>query len=98
MNQEKTRIMDLTGDETFSFLGFDYRRVRARRGVWRVRVTPKTEKRTALFRELKEVFRCYRSHPVDRVIYLINPILRGWVNYFRVGNSSKCFGRQFISD
>jgi RNA-directed DNA polymerase len=26
------------------------------------------------------------------VICLINPILRGWVNYFRVGNSSHCFG------
>ena len=33
-----------------------------------------------------------QSQPVDRVIYLINPILRGWVNYFRVGNSSECLG------
>jgi RNA-directed DNA polymerase len=96
MNQEKTRIVDLTIDETFSFLGFDYRRVRTRRGVWGVRVTPKTEKRTALLRKLKEVFRRHQSQPVDRVIYLINPILRGWVNYFRVGNSSECFG--YIKD
>jgi RNA-directed DNA polymerase len=96
MNQDKTRIVDLTRDETFSFLGFDYRRFRTRRCVWGVRVTPKTEKRKALLRELKEVFRCHRSQPVDRVIYLINPILRGWVNYFRVGNSSECFG--YIKD
>jgi hypothetical protein len=26
------------------------------------------------------------------VIAEINPILRGWVNYFRIGNSSRCFG------
>ena len=27
---------------------------------------------------------------------LINPILRGWVNYFAVGHSSECFS--FIKD
>ena len=25
------------------------------------------------------------------MISLINPMLRGWVNYFAVGNSSECF-------
>ena len=30
MNQGKTRIVDLTQDQTFSFLGFDYRRVKTR--------------------------------------------------------------------
>jgi RNA-directed DNA polymerase len=92
MNQEKTRIVDLTQDETFSFLGFDFRRVKTRRGAWGVRFTPRMKARTALLRKLKEVFRRYKSQPVDRVVYLINPILRGWTNYFRVGNSSRCFG------
>ena len=32
VNQEKTRMVDLTRDETFSFLGFDFRRTRTRRG------------------------------------------------------------------
>jgi RNA-directed DNA polymerase len=91
MNHEKTRIVDLGCDETFSFLGFDYRRVKTQRGVWGVRVTPRMKSRTALLSELKAVFRGYKSQPVDRVIYLINPVLRGWVNYFRVGNSTKCF-------
>jgi RNA-directed DNA polymerase len=27
---------------------------------------------------------------VSKVIELINPILRGWVNYFAVGHSSRC--------
>ena len=46
----------------------------------------------ALLGELKEVFRRYESQPATRVIEQINPILRGWVNYFRIGNSSQCFG------
>jgi hypothetical protein len=25
------------------------------------------------------------------VVQLINPVLRGWVNYFAIGNSSRCF-------
>jgi len=92
MNQDKTRVVDLTQDQTFSFLGFDYRRRKTRRKVWGVSVTPRTKARTALLRKLKNVFRRHQSQPVDRVIFLINPILRGWVNYFRIGNSSRCFG------
>ncbi|OVE79432.1 group II intron reverse transcriptase/maturase [bacterium I07] len=96
VNQEKSRVVDLTRDETFSFLGFDIRRVRTLRGKWGVRATPRMKARTALLRKIKEVFRCHNSQPVDRVIYLINPILRGWVNYFRIGHSSRCFG--YIKD
>lgn len=92
MNQEKTQIVNLTQDETFSFLGFDFRRIKTRRGAWGVRVTPRVKARTSLLQKLKDVFRRHQSQPVGRVVYLINPVLAGWANYFRVGNSSKCFG------
>ena len=92
MNQDKTRIVNLTKDQSFSFLGFDYRRIKTRRSVWGVRMTPRMKARRALLQKLKDRFRRYRSPPVDRVVYLINPILRGWVNYFRVGHFSRCFG------
>lgn len=92
LNREKTRMLDLTQDETFSFLGFDFKRIRTRRGKWGVRITPRMKARTALLRKRKDVFRRHPSHPVDRVIFLIHPILRGWVNYFRIGHSSRCFG------
>jgi RNA-directed DNA polymerase len=64
--------------------------------VWRPHYAPKLKKRTALVQKLKEVFRRHQSQPIDRVVCLINPILRGWVNYFAVGDSSRCFG--FIQD
>jgi len=92
INTEKTRQGDLTGDESFGFLGFDFRRVKTLRGQWGAHITPRMKARTALLQKLKEIFRRFQSQPVDRVIELINPILRGWVNYFRVGHSSRCFG------
>ena len=96
VNEEKSRIVDLSRGESFGYLGFDFRRIRSERGVWRANVTPKLKKRTALLRKLKDVFRRYQSQPVDRVVQLINPILRGWVNYFAVGHYSACFS--FIKD
>ena len=91
INEEKSRTVDLERGESFGFLGFDFRRVRSLQGAWRPQYTPKLKKRTALLRTIKEVFRQYRSQPVTRVIELINPVLRGWVNYFAVGHSGRCF-------
>jgi RNA-directed DNA polymerase len=91
INEEKSRKVDLTKGESFGFLGFEFRRVRSRKGKWRAHFVPKLKKRTALLRKLKEIFRRYVSQPVGRVIELINPILRGWVHYFAVGHSSRCF-------
>ena len=54
-------------------------------------MTPKLTQRTALLGKLREVFRRYQSQPVDRMIAEINPILRGWANYFRIGNARRCF-------
>jgi RNA-directed DNA polymerase len=90
LNEAKSRIVDLRQGEVFGFLGFDFRRVRSWRGVWRPQVTPKLGQRTALLGKLREVFRRYQSHPVGPLIAEINPILRGWMNYFRVGNASRC--------
>ena len=52
---------------------------------------PQAKQRNALRRRLKVIFRRLRSQPVGRVIREINPILRGWVNYFAIGHSSRCF-------
>jgi RNA-directed DNA polymerase len=92
LNEEKTRLVDLTHGETFSFLGFSFRRVKTRRGKWGVLMMPTMKARNSLLSKLKEEFRRYQSQPVERVVERINPILRGWVNYFRIGHSSRAFG------
>ena len=91
LNEDKSQVVDLTKGDSFGFLGFDFRRVRSLRGRWRPQYTPKQKKRRQLLGELKEEFRRWGSQPVEKVIDAINPILRGWVNYFRVGNSARCF-------
>ena len=82
LNESKSRVADLAKGDTFGFLGFEFRWVRALSGKWRANHAPR----------LKELFRRYRSQPVGRVIELINPILRGWVTYFAIGHSTRCFG------
>jgi len=92
INEDKSRRVDLKKkEESFTFLGFEYRRILSHTGKWRPNVAPKLKKRTALFGKLREIFRGHVSQPVVKLIEAINPILRGWVNYFRVGHSSRCF-------
>ena len=91
VNEDKSRKVDLEQGESFGFLGFEFRRVRTHRGRWMPLLLPKGKKRTALLGKLKEIFRNSRSQPISGVIEKINPILRGWVQYFAIGHSSVCF-------
>jgi RNA-directed DNA polymerase len=93
INEDKSRTIDLRKGGAFAFLGFEYRLVLGRNQKWRPQFAPKMKKRTALFAKLREVFRQHVSQPVEWVIKIINPILRGWVNYFRIGHSGRCFSK-----
>ena len=91
INEDKSRMVDLKKGEAFTFLGFEFRRIMSRNKKWRPNYAPKLKKRTALFGKIKEIFQRNVSQPVGEVVEQINSILRGWVNYFRIGNSSRCF-------
>jgi RNA-directed DNA polymerase len=91
VNEEKSRRVDLSQGESFGFLGFEFRRIRSRRGRWMPLRTPLGKKRTALLQTLKPVFRSHRSRPVGAVIARINSILQGWVQYFAFGHASRGF-------
>ena len=93
INEDKSRMVDLKKGESFTFLGFEYRRVLSLQRKWRPYYAPKLKKRTALYAKLREIFRQHVSWPVEIVIAKINPVLRGWVNYFRYGHSSSCFSK-----
>jgi len=91
VNEDKTRTVELSKGESFGFLGFEFRRIRSRAGRWMPLRIPQRKKRTQLQHKLKDIFRRSRSRPTEEVIAKINPILRGWVNYFGHGHSSRCF-------
>lgn len=92
INEEKTKRLDLKKGDHFGFLGFDFRRMKSRTGKWRVNYQPKMQARNKLIDKLRDVFQRYESQPLTRVRDLINPILRGWVRYFKIGHSSRVFG------
>jgi RNA-directed DNA polymerase len=91
INEQKTTYPDLTKGERFNFMGFTIKRARSMNGKWMSLCMPKKEARSRLIGELREVFRSHRSRPMTQVRDKINPILRGWVNYYRIGHSTKVF-------
>jgi RNA-directed DNA polymerase len=92
LNQEKTKVVDLLKGETFGFLGFDLRRVRKRKGNGHyLQMTPKKKARKAIKAKVRDIIRRSGSTPMPKVIKQINASLAGWVQYFRVGNSSRAF-------
>ncbi len=91
INHEKTKVVDLTKGEGFSFLGFDFRRVLSKNWKWRADRKPRMKSRVKLTQKISEICRRNRSRPVKELISKMNPVLRGWVNYFRVGNSAETF-------
>jgi RNA-directed DNA polymerase len=92
LNGEKTKELDLERGDSFGFLGFDFRRAKSRAGKWKAHYQPRMQARVKLMEKVRDVFKRHQSQPLTRVRDLVNPILRGWVQYFRIGNSSKVFG------
>ena len=92
LNREKTNVVDALHEEAFGFLGFDLRRVPKRKGEgYFILMTPRKKARKAIKAKIREIIRHGGATPVKVLIERINAALAGWVNYFKVGNSSRAF-------
>jgi RNA-directed DNA polymerase len=92
INEDKSSVIDLRKPgQTLQFLGFEFRRITTMNGKIGVLMIPKTKARINLQRKLKKIFKAKRGRSIEEVVETINPIIGGWVNYFRIGNSARCF-------
>ena len=97
LNEEKTKIVDTSGGKQgFDFLGFHHRRVKS----WRYRKFythkwPSDKAMKKVKASIRDILanRGILNWNVERVVGKINPILRGWMNYFKYGNSAKKFSK-----
>lgn len=91
LNEEKTRRVTMTAaGAVFGFLGFEFRWIRSpTKGTWFPCWTPKPKKVTQILRRVRDILRTQRAKRLLAAIAEVNQAVRGWVNYFRVGNSSQ---------
>jgi RNA-directed DNA polymerase len=91
----KTRIVHLThGEEGFDFLGFHHRKVESwkRQGCYYLQKWPSDRNMTMIRSKIRDATGRHRvGRSVDAVVEELNPVLRGWGNYFRWGNSARKF-------
>jgi len=86
-------VVNLRERGCFGFLGFDFRLNRNRHGKTYVSKTPRKKKVKEIGKRIKKVLKTSWSKPLNEVIQSVNAVTRGWVNYFRIGNSKRTFGK-----
>jgi RNA-directed DNA polymerase len=94
----KTRMVDLRrGKESFVFLGCTIRKKRSiqRNPRWRFMQRWPSPKATKKLRERVRELTSKRQSGKDvkQIIAELNPVLRGWGNYFRTGNADREFNK-----
>jgi RNA-directed DNA polymerase len=91
LSQEKTKITTLA--KGVDFLGFHVRLYPSKlnKSGWKVLITPSQKSVQKIRKKLREEWLSLRGHNINAVIKRLNPIIRGWANYFRTQVSSKTF-------
>lgn len=93
LSEEKTRNVHLT--DGFDFLGFNIRLYQTKnsRYGYKLFIKPSKASQLRLWQKLREEWRALGSHPVLAITRKLNPIIRGWANYFRIGVAKRVFSK-----
>jgi RNA-directed DNA polymerase len=85
-NDGKTQVVSLA--DGYDFLGFNVRR------YWRkLLIKPSKAALRRIRRRLRDELRSLRGSNAQAVIKRLNPIIRGWANYYRTQVSAEAFGK-----
>ena len=98
LHPEKTRMVDLRrGKGSFVFLGCTIRKKRSIQRNPRMHFMQRWPSPKAMKRIRERVHELTDSRhsgkDVKRIIAILNPVLRGWGNYFRTGNAERKFNQ-----
>lgn len=86
LSAEKTRISHI--DEGFDFLGFNIRRYKGK-----LLIKPSSEGIKSVKKNIKDVLERNKAAKTNNVVGLLNPIIRGWANYYRHVVSQRIFDK-----
>lgn len=88
LNQIKTRIIHRT--EGFDFLGFTIRQFEGKsRSICLAYPSKKSVKRHLT--NIKEIISQMKASSAKELINRLNPVIRGWANYYRYSNAKRTF-------
>lgn len=91
LSSEKTKIVHLK--EGIDFLGFNIRQyttINSKTG-WKLLIKPSKEAKKKIREKIKTKWLKLKSSEVKIITETLNPIIRGWCNYYRIGVSSEAF-------
>jgi RNA-directed DNA polymerase len=94
LSEEKTRVVHLT--EGFDFLGFNVRHHTApltSRTGYKLLIRPSKKSVNGLREKMRDAWLKLKGHSVSAVLRKLNPIIRGWANYYRVGVAKETFSK-----
>jgi RNA-directed DNA polymerase len=91
LSEEKTRICHI--DEGFDFLGFRIQRRswQGRPGKRAVYTYPSKKTLASVMDKVRSLTRRQKHRTLAELLRRLNPVLRGWCNYFRHGVSARTF-------
>jgi RNA-directed DNA polymerase len=84
LSEEKTRIVHI--DDGFDFLGFHFRKYGGK-----LLIKPAKSSIASIVSRLKEIFRAGLHWPQGELIQTVNPVIRGWGQYYRHVVSKEAF-------